>query len=64
MFNDEMNGELKSPEGGLSDLSCWLDRQTHQKNQRDQTDRIDETDQMDRYAALLAAFSKSSCISD
>jgi hypothetical protein len=38
----------------LSGLSCWLDRKTNQKNQRDQID------QKDRYAALLAAFSKSS----
>ena len=45
-------------------LSCWPDRGTNQKNQKDQKDRIDETDQNDRYAALLAAFSKSSCISD
>jgi hypothetical protein len=53
-------------EAGWSGLSCWLDRQTNQKNQRDQTDQIDETgqidetDQNDRYAALEAAFSKSS----
>lgn len=32
----------------------------YRKNQRDQTDRIDETGEMDRYAALEAAFSKSS----
>jgi len=36
-------------------LSCWPDRQTHQKNQTDHTNKTDET-----YAALLAAFSKSS----
>jgi hypothetical protein len=39
----------------------------HHELGRDQKDRIDETDeidQMDRYAALEAAFSKSSWISD
>jgi hypothetical protein len=41
-------------EAGGSGLSCWLDRQTNQRNQRDQTDQIDG------YAALEAAFSKSS----
>ena len=36
-------------------LSCWPDRQTHQRNQTDYTNKTDEP-----YAALEAAFSKSS----
>jgi hypothetical protein len=40
---------------GLSGLSCWPDRQTHQRNQTDYTNKTDEP-----YAALEAAFSKSS----
>lgn len=42
---------------GLSRLSGLFGRGSGQANK---TDPIDQTDQKDRYAALLAAFSKSS----
>ena len=53
-MRDEAGG---SGQSRLFGLSCWPDQETSQKNQRDQTDQIDPKD---RYAALLAAFSKSS----
>jgi len=45
-----MRGEREMREG----LSCWPGWKTNQRNQ------TDETDQKDSYAALEAAFSKSS----
>ena len=53
-MRDEAGGSGFSGLSRLSGLSCWPDRNPYQ---RDQIDRID---QKDAYAALEAAFSKSS----
>ena len=53
-MRDEAGGSGLSGLSRLFGLSCWPGWKTNQRNQRDQIDK------KDRYAALEAAFSKSS----